>query len=180
VSEKIQCNHKYDNGEQCGNKKLKKNIPEDKREDWKCHQHRQDNKTNKENRRNSKETLKEKAAEMLANPDVTTNKEVYTTLDIPESTFYDWMNDQNFIDRVNDKISKYTDRALPDVWKALIYNAAEERETKAIKLFFEMKNKYKQSVEHSGEVTNHIKTDVQNMTDEELREEADKYGIELE
>ena len=42
VSEKIQCSYIKENGEQCGNKKLKENIPEDKREGWKCHQHQPD------------------------------------------------------------------------------------------------------------------------------------------
>lgn len=83
---------------------------------------------------------------MVANPEITTNKEVYETLDISEATFYRWKNEQEFIDMVNNKIDKYTDQALPDVWDALI-KQAKEGNTNAIKLYFELKNKYKQRVE---------------------------------
>ena len=175
MSEKIQCSHIKENGKQCGNKKLKENIPRDKRENWKCHQHRESSKENKANRRNSRGLLKEKAAEMLANPEITTNKEVYTSLGIPESTFYDWMNDQEFIDLVNAKVDKFTDRELPDVWAALIYNATVERDTKAIKLFFEMKGKYKQNID----VTTKAR-EISDMTEEEkkkkLQELEKKFG----
>ena len=83
---------------------------------------------------------------MVANPEITTNKEIYESLDISEATFYRWKNEQEFIDMVNSKIDKYTDQALPDVWEALI-KQAEKGNTRAIKLYFEMKNKYKQRVE---------------------------------
>ena len=109
-----------------------------------CYQHKQ---KDAENRRNDKKAVKEKAAAMLADPTIRTKKEVYTTLNIPESTFYDWMNDQDFIDTINSKIDKYTDRELSNVWKSLIHNAVNERDTKAIKLFFEMKGKYKQEID---------------------------------
>ena len=92
----------------------------------------------------------EKAAEMLANPEVKTNKEIYESLDIPKSTFYDWKDRQEFIDMVNEKVDKYTDQALPDVWDALIKQATSGS-TNAIKLYFELKNKYKQTHEIQGE-----------------------------
>ena len=109
-----------------------------------CYQHKE---KDAENRRNDKKAVKEKAAAMLADPTIRTKKEVYTTLNIPESTFYDWMNDQDFIDTINSKIDKYTDRELSNVWKSLIHNAVNERDTKAIKLFFEMKGKYKREID---------------------------------
>ena len=99
----------------------------------------------KENESKIKESTKEKAAEMVANPEITTNKEIYKSLDISEATFYRWKNEQEFIDMVNNKIDKYTDQALPDIWNALI-KKAESGNTNAIKLYFEMKNKYKQHV----------------------------------
>ena len=108
-----------------------------------CYQHKP---SNKENRRKSKDARKIKAAEMLADPTVSSKREVYETLNIPESTFYDWMNKQEFIDMINEKIDKYTDRELAEVWKSLI-KEAKMGDTRAIKLFFELKGKYKQEID---------------------------------
>ena len=108
-----------------------------------CYQHKP---SNKENRRKSKDATKIKAAEMLADPTVSSKRKVYETLNIPESTFYDWMNKQEFIDMVNEKIDKYTDRELAEVWRSLI-KEAKTGDTRAIKLFFELKGKYKQEID---------------------------------
>ena len=108
-----------------------------------CYQHSGET---KENGRNKPDGLKEKAASMLADPTIRTKKEIYTTLDIPESTFYRWMDSQKFIDMVNEKIDKYTDRELAEVWKSLI-KEAKMGDTRAIKLFFELKGKYKQEID---------------------------------
>ncbi len=128
-----------------------------------------------ENRRNIPDSVKEKAATMLANPDIKTKKEVYTTLDIPESTFYDWLNKQKFIDLINSKIDKFTDRETAEVWKALIEEATEGN-IKAIKLFFEMKGKYRQKheVDHSGQVTQKYEYEITQriLQDPEQRETA--------
>ena len=98
------------------------------------------------NKTNSKQAVKEKAAEMVANPEITTNKEIWQSLDISKSTFYRWKDEQEFIDMVNEKVDKYTDQALPDVWESLIEEATSGS-VRAQKLYFEMKNKYKQRVE---------------------------------
>lgn len=92
------------------------------------------------------DTVKQKAAEMLADPTIKTKKEIHESLPISEATLYAWLNEQEFIDMVNEKVEKYTDRDLPDVWEALIKQATNGN-TKAIKLYFELKNKYKQTVE---------------------------------
>ena len=134
----MRCKGKTEDGSRC-----KREIADD--EEY-CYQHRTEGEQNKENRTNSKEILKEKAAEMLANPDITTNQQVYESLDIPQSTFYDWMNKQEFIDRINKKIDKYTDRETAKVWKSLI-KEAKNGDVRAIKLFFEMKGKYKQDID---------------------------------
>ena len=104
---------------------------------------------NSKNRTNSKDILMEKAAEMLANPEIKTNKEIYESLDIPKSTFYDWKDRQEFIDMVNSKVDKYTDQALPDVWESLIEQATSGS-VQAQKLYFEMKDKYRDRKEISG------------------------------
>lgn len=87
-----------------------------------------------------------KAAEMCANPDYETNKQIVDELSVSKTTFYRWKNQQEFIDLVNSKIDKYTDRELPSIWGALV-KEAQDGNTNAIKLYFEMKNKYKQRVE---------------------------------
>lgn len=102
-----------------------------------------------QNYTNGKQATRERAAEMLANPEITTDKEIYESLDICKATFYNWKNEQEFIDIVNEKVSKYTDKALPDVWEALI-NEATGGNTNAIKLYFEMKDKYRDRKEISG------------------------------
>ena len=111
-----------------------------------CYQHQPEGQGNASNKVNA---TKEKAAAMLADPTIRTKKEVWKTCNIDESTLYRWLNDQEFIDKINSKIDKYTDRELSEVWKSLIYNATVERDTKAIKLFFEMKGKYKQDIDLS-------------------------------
>ena len=127
--------------------------------------------SNSKNRTNSKDILMEKAAEMLANPEVKTNKEIYESLDIPKSTFYDWKDRQEFIDMVNEKVDKYTDQALPDVWESLIEQATSGS-VQAQKLYFEMKDKYRDRKEISGPDGGAIETkqeyDLSNLSDEEL------------
>lgn len=109
-----------------------------------CWQHQ--TKKARENKSITREALREKVAEMVANPEIKNNYEIYESLNISEATFYRWMNEQEFINLVNNKIDKYTDKELPNVWTALI-RKAKAGDTNAIKLYFEMKNKYKQRVE---------------------------------
>ena len=101
------------------------------------------------NKTNSKQAVKEKVAEMVANPEITTNKEIWQSLDISKSTFYRWKDEQEFIDMVNSKVDKYTDQALPDVWESLIEQATNGS-VQAQKLYFEMKDKYRDRKEISG------------------------------
>ena len=126
---------------------------------------------NSKNRTNSKDILMEKAAEMLANPEVKTNKEVYESLDIPKSTFYDWRDRQEFIDMVNSKVDKYTDQALPDVWESLIEQATSGS-VQAQKLYFEMKDKYRDRKEITGKDGGAIEIDAK----KELAREIDRVA----
>lgn len=96
------------------------------------------------------DATKEKAAEMCANPEYSTDREIIKSLPVSERTFYRWKNDQEFIDMVNRKVDKYTDRELPEVWDALL-KQAKKGNTKAIKLYFELKDKYKQTHKIEGD-----------------------------
>ena len=96
VSEKIQCNYIKENGEQCGNKKLKENIPEDKREDWKCHQHQPDDEQNSTNKTNKQLTEKHlKAIDLLVSGKLT-KTEIADRCDIARRTLYEWLDDPQF------------------------------------------------------------------------------------
>ncbi len=90
------------------------------------------------------------AAEMLANPDVSCTKtRLCETVGVSRSVFYKWLKDSEFISYVNSLIDTYTDAELGSVWKALIHRCVVG-DVQAIKLYFELKGKYKQQIEHSG------------------------------
>lgn len=87
------------------------------------------------------------AAEMLANPDCRRTKtEIIEKCGVSRSTFYRWLReDEQFVGYVNLLIDKYTDGELATVWKALVAKCTTG-DVKAIKLFFELKGKYSQSL----------------------------------
>ena len=97
----------------------------------------------------TKLSTKEIAAEMLANPEITTDQEIIDNIDVSRGTFYKWKNQQEFIDMVNEKIDKYTDKALPKVWESLV-DEATSGSVRAQKLYFEMKDKYRDRKEITG------------------------------
>lgn len=88
----------------------------------------------------------------MANPDFTgTITELLKQLGIGRTTFYRWMDDPEYIQYINSLIDKYTDSELSTVWKALI-EQCKNGNTQAIKLYFELKGKYKQALDISGDV----------------------------
>ena len=92
-------------------------------------------------------------AEMLADPSVEmTKKQICEEADVSRTAFYEWLKKKEFVDYVASLIDKYTDSELSTVWKALI-RKCEQGDVSAIKLFFELKGKYKQSVDLTGTVT---------------------------
>ena len=111
--------------------------------------------------------IKHKAADMLANPEIKTKLEVAEACGINESTLYGWLKKESFIKLVNKKLDKYTDKALPEVWDALI-EKAKGGDTQAIKLYFEMKNKYKDRKEISHEGIEGLGNHLKNLSDDEL------------
>lgn len=89
-------------------------------------------------------------AEMLANPDVDgTKTAISENVGVSRTTLYKWLKDPEFIKYVDSLIDSYTDAELSTVWKALIRRCICG-DTQAIKLYFELKGKYKQQIEHSG------------------------------
>lgn len=96
------------------------------------------------------------AAEMLADPDFKGNStKIINSLGVPRTTFYRWLKNPEFISYVNELIDLYTDSELGTVWKALIRRCVIG-DVRAIKLYFELKGKYKQQVEHSDTRENNL------------------------
>lgn len=91
-------------------------------------------------------------AEMLANPSIEMNKtQICEKADVSRTSFYEWLKKKEFVDYVASLVDKYTDSELSSVWKALI-KKCENGDVSAIKLFFELKGKYRQSVDLTGAV----------------------------
>lgn len=104
--------------------------------------------------KNKKVTAKQmQVAQMLANPDETlTKREISEACNISRATLYNWLADENFNKYLDSIIYKYTDAEVAEVWKSLC-RKAKNGDVNAIKLFFEMKGKYKNQVELSGNIT---------------------------
>lgn len=81
---------------------------------------------------------------ILADPsDTRTITQMCKDENVPRRTFYNWMSKPEFREFINSMIDNYSDAVLPGVWKALS-RKAESGDTTAIKLFFEMKGKYRE------------------------------------
>lgn len=99
---------------------------------------------------------KRKVAEELVNPDSTKSiTEICREHGISRTTFYKWQKDLDFNGYVNFLIDSYTDSELANVWKALIRKACRGS-VEAQKLYFELKNKYKQEIEVCGQTITFI------------------------
>jgi len=68
---------------------------------------------------------------------------------VPRRTLYNWLADPRFLDYLQTLIDRYADSELSNVWRALIQQA-KKGNVNAIKLYFELKGKYKQEVELTG------------------------------
>lgn len=90
-------------------------------------------------------------AEMLADPEFSGNKtELLKKAGVSRSTLYRWLKDSEFVNYVNELIDLYADGELGAVWKALI-NRCKAGDVQAIKLYFEIKGKYRQRIEHNAD-----------------------------
>lgn len=93
-----------------------------------------------------------RAAQMLASPDFNgTVTSMLEELDIPRTTFYRWMGESDYLSYINSLVEKYSDSELAAVWKALI-KECKVGNIQAIKLYFELKGKYRQQIELGGGV----------------------------
>ena len=95
---------------------------------------------------------KRRLAEMLVDPEIKLNiTQICEKVGISRATFYNWQQDSDFNDYVNFLIDSYTDSELANVWKALIKRACNGS-VDAQKLYFELKNKYKQDIGISAKI----------------------------
>lgn len=86
-------------------------------------------------------TKQRKLAEMLANPDCSeTITELCKRCNVARSTFYKWMDLDNFREYLDSLIDKYADSELSTVWKALIRRCGKG-DVQAIRLYFELREK---------------------------------------
>lgn len=93
-----------------------------------------------------------KAAEMLVNPEFSGSvTELCREVGIARSTYYRWLDDPEYFNYISGLIDKYTNAELAAVWKALLAEA-KKGNVSALKLYFELKGKYKQQVEVGGGV----------------------------
>lgn len=85
-------------------------------------------------------------AKYLADPDFQgTITDLCAKVGVARSTFYDWIGDNDFRSYVDELIDKYTDSELSRVWKALM-KLIDRGDIQAIKLYFELKGKYKDTI----------------------------------
>jgi hypothetical protein len=95
---------------------------------------------------------KVEVAELLTNPnEILSITEVCSRAGISRNTFYRWMDNPDYRDYINKLIDSYTDSENANIWKALI-NKAVSGDVAAQKLYFELKDKYRNKVEMSGNV----------------------------
>ena len=98
------------------------------------------------------EGKKRKMAEMLANPEFDGNiSKLCNEMGVARSTLYRWYDDSDFTSYVEWLIEKYTDSELANVWRALI-KKANSGNVEALKLYFELKGKYKKEISVEGGV----------------------------
>lgn len=95
-----------------------------------------------------------KAGKLLADPRFTgTVADLCKEIGVGRSTFYEWMQSEVFRSYVDGLIEVYTDAELSRAWKALM-KLVDQHDIQAIKLFFELKGKYKNpSAESAAPVT---------------------------
>lgn len=96
---------------------------------------------------------KRKLAEMLCDPDNNmTITELCNVVGVSRQTFYNWQRDTSFNGYVEFLIDSFTDSELPRAWKKLVKRAVVDGNIDALKLFFSMKDKYKEELNIKGNV----------------------------
>lgn len=94
-----------------------------------------------------------KLAEMLCDPDNDmTITAICKELKVSRQTFYNWQKNMSFNGYVEFLIDSFTDSELPRAWKKLVKRAVVDGNIDALKLFFSMKDKYKEELNVKGNV----------------------------
>lgn len=87
-----------------------------------------------------------KLADELASPDFDGNiSRLCERHGVARSTLYRWLGETDFKNYVDFLIEKYTDSELTNAWRALV-KKANSGNVEALKLFFELKGRYKQQI----------------------------------
>ena len=95
---------------------------------------------------------KRKLAELLVNPDCDlTVTEICKQIKVSRQSFYNWQQEADFKGYIEFLIENYTDSELPRAWKSLIKKIGEGN-VEAMKLFFTLKDKYKEKIEIGSNV----------------------------
>ena len=89
------------------------------------------------------------ALALFVNPTIDSITEIAEKAGVSRQTIYSWMDNTEFKEALNKKIDQYTDSQTSSVWKSLIAQA-KQGNVQAIKLFFEMRGKYRDRKEISG------------------------------
>lgn len=96
------------------------------------------------------DSRKVKLAELLADPeDKRSKKAKIEEAGVTRKTAYAWFKDPEYISYIESLVDTYTDAHLADVWRSLTKQCIRG-DVSAMKLFFELKGRYRQKVEHTG------------------------------
>ena len=96
---------------------------------------------------------KRKLAEMLCDPENNmTITQLCNEVGVSRQTFYNWQRDASFNGYVEFLVDSFTDSELPRAWKKLVKRAVVDGNIDALKLFFSMKDKYKEELNVKGNV----------------------------
>lgn len=91
-----------------------------------------------------------KLAEAIANPDFNgTITSVCEKCNVARSTFYKWMELDDFCAYLEHLVSKFADSELAAVWKALIARC-KKGDVQAMKLYFELREKARTPLSNGG------------------------------
>ena len=118
-----------------------------------------------------------KMARMLADPDQNGSiTQLCAAVGVARTTFYDWIGDDEFRGYVDSLIERYTDSELSRVWKALM-RQIDKGDMQAIKLYFELKGKYKEGV---GKKDVHTEEEVVDPLSQALSDLAKELEIDVQ
>ena len=100
-----------------------------------------------------------KFAKLLIDPeDRRSRRDKIAEVGVAPSTAYRWLKDPDYLDYINEQLGMITDSHISTAWQSLI-TQVKRGDTQAIKLFFELKDKYRDRKEITGQDGEPIKVD---------------------